>query len=105
MYVDIIVLVLLIVAVIFFYRRFSSFIYLICSLDILYRLLHFLADNVNVPELTALIEKYVPSDMVDLLTKYFGTSTLIYNIIIWGMFLIYCIFLFYIIRILVKRHR
>ena len=70
MYIDIILLVLLIIGVIFFFRSFSSFIYLISSLDILYRLLHFIANNVKVPELTALIKKYVPTDMVGLLSKY-----------------------------------
>ena len=103
MYIDIILLVLLIIGVIFFFRSFSSFIYLISSLDILYRLLHFIANNVKVPELTALIKKYVPTDMVGLLSKYLGSDGIMYTIIIWFMFVVYCILLFYIIRILIKR--
>ena len=104
MYIDLIILILLIIAVVFFFRRFSSFIYLMVSLDILYRLLHFIANNVKVPELTALIKKYVPTDMIGLISKYTGTDNIIYTIVIWLMFLIYCIFLGYIIRILVKRN-
>ena len=103
MYVDLIVLVLLIILVIYFFRRFSSFVYLICSMDILYRLLHFISDNTKVPELTALINKYIPSSVVNLISNYVGAEGIIYTIVIWVMFILYCIFLFYIIRILVKR--
>ncbi len=103
MYIDLIVFVILVAAVIFFFRRFSSFIYLVCALDILYRLLHFLADNLGVKELTSLINKYVPGSVVDMVGRYIGTSGIIYTILMWLMFGLYCILLFYIIRILVKR--
>ena len=103
MYIDIILLILLIAAVVFFFRSFSSFIYLIVSLDILYRLLHFIAYNVKVPELKSLIVKYVPTDMAGLLSKYLGTSGVIYTIIIWFIFVVYCIFLFYTVRALIKK--
>lgn len=103
MYIDILVLVLIIIAVIFFFKRFSSFIYLICSLDILYKLLHFIADNVKVPELSSLINKYVPTGIIGLGAKYLGTSGVLYTILCWTVFVIYCILLFYIIRILVRR--
>lgn len=103
MYIDLIVLILLIAAVIFFFRRFSSFVYMMCALDILYRLLHFLADNLHVPELTALINNYIPSSVVNLLSEYVGTEGLLYAVILWGMFILYCIFFFYIVRILFRR--
>ena len=105
MYIDLIVLILLIIAVIFFFRSFPSFVYLICSLDILYKLLHFVANNLDVPELTSLINKYVPTSMIGLGSKYLGTSGVLYTILIWSVFVIYCIFLFYIIRILIKKRR
>ncbi|MBQ9024132.1 MAG: hypothetical protein IJ105_02790 [Bacilli bacterium] len=104
MYVDLIVFILLIIAVVAFFRRFSSFVYLVISMDILYRLLHFIADNLKVPELTALINKYVPTNVVGLVSNYIGTKGIFYIILIWFMFFMYCIFLFYIIRILVKRN-
>ena len=52
MYIDLIVFIILVAAVIFFFRRFSSFVYLVCALDIFFRLLHFLADHMGVAELT-----------------------------------------------------
>ena len=104
MYIDLIVLVLLIIAVVFFFRRFSSFVYLMVSLDILYRLLHFIANNVKIPELTALINKYIPTDIVGLISNYIGTKGIFYTILIWFMFVIYCIFLGYLVRLLVKKN-
>lgn len=104
MYIDLIVFVILLIAVILFFRRFSSFIYFTVAMDILYRLLHFIANNVKVPELTALIKKYIPTDVLGLISRYTGTSNIFYIIIMWVMFLIYCIFLGYLIRILVKRN-
>lgn len=103
MYIDLILFIILIVAVIFFFRRFSSFVYLVCAVDILFRLLHFIADNVKVAELASIINKYVPVSVVGMIGRYIGTSGLIYLILSWVMFVLYCILLFYIVRILVKR--
>lgn len=104
MYVDLIVFILLVIAVVVFFRNFSSFVYFVVIMDILYRLLHFLSDNLKVPELTALIDKYVPKDVVGLIGNYIGTKGIFYTILIWFMFFMYCIFLFYIIRTFVKKH-
>ena len=103
MYIDLIVFVLIIIAVVAFYRSFSSFVYLVISLDILYRLLHFIADNVKIPELTSLIDKYVPKDIVSMISNYIGTKGIFYTILMWAMFALYCIFLSYLIKNLVKR--
>ena len=103
MYVDLIILIVLIILVVYFLRRFSSFVYLMCSMDILYRLLHFIADNVKVPELTVLIKKYIPSSLVDLFSNYVGSEGIFYTLVLWAVFILYCIFLFYVVRILVKR--
>ena len=103
MYIDLIVFIILVAAVIFFFRRFSSFVYLVCGLDILYRLLHFLGDNLGVSELKTLVDKYIPGSVVDMVSNYIGTSGVLYVVLIWLMFILYCIFLFYIIRILFKR--
>ena len=103
MYVDLIVFILLVVVVIAFYRNFPSFIYLVVGIDILYRLLHFISNNLKVPELSTLIDKYVPTDVVGLVSNYIGTEGFFYTLLIWIVFAIYCIFLFYTVRILVKK--
>lgn len=103
MYIDILFLIILLVAALFYFRRFSSFIYLMCSIDILYRLLHFISDNVPLKELSNLIDKYVPTSLLGMFGNYIGTENIVFTIIKWAIFALYCIFLFYIVRIIVRR--
>ena len=103
MYIDLIVFAVLVILVIYFFRKFSSFVYLVCSIDILFRLLHFLSDNMGVEELTTLINKYIPSSVVNMASNYVGSSGIIFIIVSWAMFILYVIMLFYMIRILFKK--
>lgn len=103
MLINLIILIIVVAIIVFVFRRFSSFVYAICAMDILYRLLHFIADNVHVRELSNLINKYIPVSVVDMVSKFTGTLGFLYLIVLWFMFLMYAILLFYIIRILVKR--
>ena len=103
MYIDLIVLIILLILVMYFFRRFSSFVYLMCAMDILYKLLHFIASNVPIPELTNIINKYVPTSLLGLFGNYIGTENILFIIIKWAIFVLYSIFLFYIVRILIRR--
>ena len=103
MLINLIVFIVVVLIIVFIFRRFSSFVYAICAMDILYRLLHFVTDNVPVKELSNIINKYIPGSVVAMISKYTGTGGLLYTLVIWFMFVMYAILLFYIIRILVKR--
>ena len=89
MYIDLLFIIILVVAVLFYFRRFSSFIYLMCAIDILYRLLHFIADNIPVPELSNLINKYVPTSLLGMFGNYIGTENIVFVIIKWAIFVLY----------------
>ncbi|MBR2603611.1 MAG: hypothetical protein IKE10_01105 [Bacilli bacterium] len=103
MLVNLIVFIIVVLIIVFLFRRFSSFVYAVCSLDILYRLLHFLVSNIHVKELSNLVNKYIPESVVSMISKYTGTGGLLYTLVIWFMFLMYACLLFYIVRILIKR--
>ncbi len=103
MLINLIVFIIVVAIIVFFFRRFSSFVYAVCALDILYRLLHFIANNVPVKDLSNLINKYIPESVVSMISKYTGNGGLLYTLVIWFMFIMYALLLFYIIRILVKR--
>ena len=103
MLINLIVFIIVVLIIVFFFRRFSSFVYAVCGLDILYRLLHFLINNIHVKELSNLINKYIPESVVAMISKYTGTSGALYTILLWFMFCMYACLLFYIVRILVKR--
>ena len=103
MLINVIIFVIVVGIIVFIFRRFSSFVYAICGLDILYRLLHFLGDNLHIREVSNIINKYIPESVVSMVGKFTGTTGILYFILIWFMFIMYAFLLFYIIRILVKR--
>lgn len=103
MYIDILFVIILLVAALFYFRRFSSFIYLMCSIDILYRLLHFISSNVPFEPLSNIINKYVPTSLLSMFGNYVGTENIVFTIIQWAIFALYVIFLFYIVRIIIRR--
>ncbi len=92
---DLAILLILMALVIFFFKRFSSFIYFIAIVDIFLRILTFIKNN-SVPELHDLIQKYIPENIPDIIDNY--ASGIIYQIFVWIYVIIMGIFLFYIIR-------
>lgn len=98
---DLAILIILLAVVIFFFRRFSCFIYFIAIVDMFLRILAFIKNNVNVPELYALINKYIPESIPAIMGRY--TSGIIFTILMWVYVIIFCIFLFYSTRILFKK--
>ncbi len=102
MYIDIIVIVLLIAFVIFYFRRFSNFVYLIGILDLFFRLMYFLRVNVPVAEVKKLLA-YLPTSMFAVLAKY--TKGILYDILAWGLFIILMIFLGYVFKTFIKRKK
>ena len=93
---DLAIFLILMALVIFFFKRFSSFIYFIAIVDIFLRILTFIKNNVNVPELYALINKYIPENVPSIIGRY--TNGIIYTVLVWIYVIIFCIFLFYVTR-------
>lgn len=93
---DLAIFLILMALVIFFFKRFSSFIYFIAIVDIFLRILTFIKNNVNVPELYALINKYIPENIPSIIGRY--TNGIIYTVLVWIYVIIFCIFLFYVTR-------
>ena len=99
---DLAILIILLAVVVFFFKRFSAFIYFIAVADMFLRILTFIKLNVNVPELYTLINKYIPESIPAIIDRY--TNGIIFTIIMWIYVIIYCIFLFYSTRILFKKN-
>lgn len=98
---DLVILLVLLAIVIFFFKRFSSFVYFIAIVDIFLRILTFVKNNCNVPELYALINKYIPESIPAIIDKY--TNGIVCTVILWIYVIIFCIFLFYTTRIFFKK--
>ena len=103
MYIDLIVLIALIIVVIMFFKRFSSFVFLMAIIDISLRILTFIKNNIGLEDVSALIGKYIPSNIFSIIDKYSSGSI---NILLkWAFVIIMCIFLSYIIKIFIKKKK
>lgn len=105
MYIDLVVLIILIVIVIMFFKRFSSFVFFMAIVDIFLRILTFLKNNIGLPDVAALIGKYFPESVFDIINKYTGTIPLLNIILKWAFVIIMTIFLSYIVKIFIHKKK
>lgn len=103
MYIDLVVLIVLILVVIMYFRRFSSFVYFIAIIDIFLRILTFIKNNIGLPDLAAVIDKYIPENILAIIGNY--TDGIIYTIISWAYIIIMAIFLGYITKFFIKKKK
>jgi len=100
---DLIIIVLLIVLTIFFFRKFSNVVYVICIIDMFLRILDRLDLLLGVPEFSNLVNKYFHNSMLDMIHSY--TSGIIYTIFSWVLLIIYIVFLFYVIQTFFRKKK
>lgn len=98
---DVVLLIVLIVAGICFFRKLDSSVYFIASLDIFFRILTFLKINLGVEELSTFISKYFPESIPSIIYKY--TDGIVSTVLIWIYVAMFAVFLFYTVRILWKK--
>lgn len=103
MYIDLIVLIVLMLVVIMFFKRFSSFVFFMAIVDIFLRILTFIKYNIGLPDVAALIGKYLPESIIAIIERYTGG---IFEIILkWCFIIIMCIFLGYITKIFIHKKK
>lgn len=91
MYIDLIIIIGILILSIFFFRRFSSFVYTVCLMDIFLRLLRFLIINLKM-NMNSFLYK-MPDTFGGFFTRYMAPP--LSNIFIWLIFICYCLFLYY----------
>jgi len=98
---DLMILLIFVIAIVIIFKDTKSLIYALGISDIFMKLVHFIKLQVDVPEFSALINKYIPSSLVAIINEY---SEGIFNIILsWGYIIIMCMFLFYLLKYLIRR--
>lgn len=103
MYIDLVILIALVVIVIMFFKRFSSFVFFMAIIDIFLRILTFIKNNIGLPDVSALIGKYLPESIFGIINKYStGTINLLFK---WAFVIIMIIFLSYIIKIFINKKK
>ena len=98
---DVVLLIVLIVAGICFFRELDSSVYFIASLDIFFRILTFIKYNLGVAELSNFIGKYFPESIPAIINKY--TDGILSTVLMWIYVGMFAVFLFYTLRILWKK--
>ena len=103
MYLDLIIVIVLIVLAVLLFRKFSSFVYAVAIIDIFLRIVTFIKNNVPIPELKDLIGTYFPSSIEAIINRY--SSGIFNTIIMWGYTIIYICFLYYTIKVFIKKKK
>ena len=103
MYIDLVVLILIILVVVMFFKRFDSFVYAMAILEIFLRILTFIKNNIGLPDVSALIGKYLPENVFAIINRY--SNGLINTILKWSFVIIMTFFLSYVIKIFIKKKK
>ncbi len=98
---DVVLLIVLIVAGVCYFRRLDSSVYFIASLDIFFRILTFIKNNLGVKEISEFIGKYFPESIPAVIYKY--TDGVVSDILVWIYVIMFVVFLFYTVQILWKK--
>ena len=70
MYIDVAILAILLIAVVFIFRRFSSFIYSICLIDIFLRIINFAATHIPIEGVSNYVAVNFPNSVANIIEKY-----------------------------------
>lgn len=98
---DLIIILILIIAVAFFFKDFKNVVYFLGILEIFFRLIHFIADHLGIKEFTKLINTYIPTSLLQIIGKY--ANGLLYDIFMWVLVGMFCCLEFYLIKYFIKR--
>ena len=98
---DLIILILLIIAVVVAYRDFKFVTYLIGILEIFFRLIHYIGDNLSLININPFVNKYILSSLFSIIGKY--TTGIVYDILSWILVGVFAAFLFYLVKYLIKK--
>ena len=105
MYIDLIVLIGLIIFSIFHYKKLQSPVFMIAIIDILLRILSFIKSNIPLKDISNVIDKYLPNNIITIIDKYTKDFGVVNDILKWIFILIMIIFLSYLIKIFYKKKR
>ncbi len=105
MYIDLLVLIVALILVVMFFRRFSSFVFFIAIVDIFLRILAFIKNNIGLDDVAHVIGKYLPESVFEIINKYTGNISWLNILLKWCFVGIMAIFLGYIIKIFWKKKK
>lgn len=102
-YIDLVVLVVLIVFVIIYSKRFQTYIFGFGMIDILFRILNVINGFIPVKEIKVFIDTYIPASVPTVINNY--TKGMFNMALTFIYVIIMAIFLYYVVRIFIKRKK
>jgi len=97
---DLIIFIILIVLVIGFFRDIKFVVYLIGILEIFFRILHYLGDNIVFININSFINNYFPDSIFSIIDKY--TVGIVNYALTWVLVICFIMFLGYLIKYFFK---
>lgn|SRR5574344_894332 len=98
---DLIILLGLIVVVVVVYRDIKFVVYLLGILEIFFRLVHYLGDNIPVVRINPFVDIYIPKSIFSIINKY--TVGIVGDIMSWTLVLCFIVFLIYLVKYFIKK--
>lgn len=100
---DLVIFIVLALIIVIIFKSFESFVYFFAISDILLRILTLLKELLGIPEITNLLNQYVPANLLSIINHY---STGVFNqILTWGYLLCFIIFEVYLVKYFVKNKK
>ena len=98
---DGIIVIILLIVVGFYYRKFDKVIMAVGIIDIFLRLFNYLINNIQINGISEYIEKYLPGSIPSIINNY--TEDILANLLMWIYVIFMGIFLFYVVRYFIKK--
>ena len=92
---DLIIILVLIILTIIFFRRFSNVVYIICIIDMFLRIISKIEVLLGIKEISNLVNRYLPDSLLAVINSY--SSGIINTILVWLYVGICVIFLYYVV--------
>lgn len=102
-YVDLVALVVLLVFVIIYSKRFQTYIFGFGVIDILFRILNIINGYIPIKEVKVFIDTYIPASVPAVINKY--TSGVFNIVLTWIYVAIMAVFLYFIVKLFIKRKK
>lgn len=102
-YIDLVVLIVLLGFVIIYSKRFQTYMFGFGMIDILFRILNLINGFIPIKEIKNFINTYIPASIPSVINHY--TTGIFNTVLIWVYIVIMAVFLYYIVRVFVKRKK
>lgn len=102
-YIDLVVLIVLLAFVIIYSKRFQTYMFGFGMIDILFRILNLINGFIPIKEIKTFIDTYIPASIPSVINHY--TTGIFNTVLIWVYIVIMAVFLYYIVRVFVKRKK